>query len=84
MLYSNTFSDLTSFLDEDRHQYNAIRLIESYNKSEYDKNILLVDEDIFIPIFTYVFGLAKLNGNTGIVSLHRLNNIFYGLPENLE
>ena len=82
-IITETFSDLTPFFVKDRHQYNAIKIIESFDINEFDKNILIVSEDLFIPIFTFVFGLAKLNGNMGIVSMHRLNNIFYGLPEDL-
>ena len=37
--------------------------------------------DLFIPILTYVFGEAQLDGIGAVVSLHRLNNQFYGLPE---
>jgi len=38
--------------------------------------------DLFIPILTYIFGQAVLNGNTGIVSLFRMKNELYGLPQN--
>ena len=74
--------DLNEYFDNDRHQYNAIKIMELFQNDSTSKLILLTDVDIFIPIFTFVFGLAKLGGQTGIVSTHRLNNIFYGLPEN--
>ena len=41
---------------------------------------MITSVDLYIPIFTFVFGLAKLNGGTGIVSVHRLRTGFYGLP----
>lgn len=78
---SNNHTNIDSFFDKERQQYNAIKIIESFNSHKFDKSILITDVDIFIPIFTFVFGLAKLNGNTGIVSMHRLDSIFYGLPE---
>lgn len=81
---SKSKSDLNEFLDPDRQQYNAIKVMESFPNESSAKLILLTDVDLFIPIFTYVFGLAKLGGQTGIVSMHRLNNIFYGLPEDKE
>lgn len=81
---NNDFTDLNSYLDKERQQYNAVKIIESVNIQNYKKSILLTDVDIFIPIFTFVFGLAKLNGDAGIVSIHRLNNRFYGLPEDNE
>lgn len=71
---------LDQYLDTERQQYNAIKIMESFPNEESSKKILLADVDIFIPIFTFVFGLAKLGGEIGIVSTHRLNNIFYGLP----
>jgi archaemetzincin len=81
---SHSKSDLSEFLDQDRQQYNAIKIMESFHNVNSDKLILLTDVDLFIPIFTFIFGLAKLCGQTGIVSIHRLNNIFYGLPEEKE
>jgi archaemetzincin len=40
----------------------------------------VVDEDLFIPILTYVFGEAQLNGRVAVISSHRLLNERYGLP----
>jgi archaemetzincin len=37
--------------------------------------------DLFIPILTFVFGEAELNGGCAIVSTHRLRQSFYGLPD---
>ena len=36
----------------------------------------------FIPILTFVFGEARLNGRCAVVSSYRLDNRFYGLPNN--
>jgi archaemetzincin len=38
--------------------------------------------DLFIPIFTFVFGEAQLRGRAAVVSVHRLRNELYGLPKN--
>ncbi len=81
---SNQFSELNDFFDSERQQYNAVKIIEHFHNHTSEKLILITDIDLYIPIFTFVFGLAKLDGNTGIVSAHRLNNIFYGLPEDNE
>ena len=40
----------------------------------------LTDRDIAIPIFTFVFGRARLGGGAALVSLARLDPVFYGLP----
>ncbi|HKM66302.1 MAG TPA: archaemetzincin [Candidatus Acidoferrum sp.] len=39
--------------------------------------------DLYIPILTFVFGEAQIGGTSAIVSLHRLRDEFYGLPQNL-
>ncbi len=36
------------------------------------KVLALTEEDLFIPVFTYVFGEAQLGGRAAIVSTHRL------------
>lgn len=37
--------------------------------------------DLYIPILTFVFGEAQMGGACAVVSLHRLRQEFYGLPE---
>lgn len=37
--------------------------------------------DLYIPILTFVFGEAQLNGAAALVSSHRLHQRFYGLPD---
>ena len=48
-----------------------------------DQKILgITDVDLFIPIFTFVFGEAQLGGRAALVSVRRLRQEFYGLaPE---
>jgi archaemetzincin len=36
--------------------------------------------DLFVPILTFVFGEAQVQGACAVVSLHRLREEFYGLP----
>jgi archaemetzincin len=40
----------------------------------------LTSRDIAIPIFTFVFGRARLGSRAVLVSLARLDPAFYGLP----
>jgi archaemetzincin len=40
--------------------------------------------DLFVPVLTFVFGEAQLEGRCALVSLHRLGEDFYGLPPNSE
>jgi archaemetzincin len=41
-------------------------------------------EDVAIPIFTFVFGLARQGGGACLVSLARSDPTFYGLPADRE
>jgi archaemetzincin len=41
-------------------------------------------EDIAVPVFTFVFGLARQGGPAAVVSLARTDPAFYGLPEDAE
>lgn len=65
----------------EREQFDASCILERFYKSpENGKTMIVTDVDLFLPIFTFVFGLAQLGGNTGIVSIFRLDNKYYGLP----
>ena len=71
--------------DSSRKQYNSslllAKLIEMKPKDSL-RILGVTDLDLFIPILTFVFGEAQLNGPTAVVSIHRLKNEFYGLPRN--
>lgn len=74
--------------DPHRLQYYSTKLLElvinSGNLNNDRKSIILTDLDLFVPILTYVFGEAELNGKAAIASSHRLHNEYYGLPRNDE
>jgi archaemetzincin len=79
--------DLTVALNESRHQYNSTTLLAELLKdlpSQDAKVVGVTDVDLFIPILTFVFGEAQLNGNVAIASSYRLRNSFYGLPPDRE
>ena len=74
--------DLSEFYDPIRRQYNGMKLlkeVDSLYSSDKNKTIGLFSVDLFIPILTYIFGQAFLNGRTGIASLYRLSNERYGM-----
>jgi archaemetzincin len=61
--------------DKVRLQYNAgflLNAFESIPFRDYEKMIGIFDLDIFVPIFTYVFGEARQGGKYALVSIHRL------------
>jgi len=83
----NRHFDLFPVYDPIRNQYNSsgllLQLIND-TPSETLKILGVTELDLYIPIFTFVFGEAQLNGIGALVSTHRLHNQFYGLPENGE
>ncbi len=75
---------LSVYYDASRKQYNGnglLQEIESRFATETTKTLGLFNVDLFIPILTYIFGQAFLNGNSGIASIYRLSNERYGLKK---
>lgn len=75
--------DLSDFFDPSRRQYNGNKLLKrvaTMHQSDDEIVIGLFYVDLFIPILTYIFGQAMLNGHAGIASTYRLMNERYGLP----
>ena len=60
--------------DERRAQYNVFPLFNALEKKDfrYTKVIAVLNVDLFIPIFTHVFGEAQEGGKYAMVSLYRL------------
>jgi archaemetzincin len=69
--------------DPMRRQWNAGKLLSALDEvpeARGARRILGVTEaDLFIPILTFVFGLAYLDGRAALVSTHRLHPELYGL-----
>jgi archaemetzincin len=68
-----------------REQYHSTKILkEMLDEFPPDalKMIGITSSDLFIPILTFVFGEAQLDGKVGIVSSARLHQEFYGLPPN--
>jgi len=78
------FLDLSEYYDPARKQYNGNELlkeIELQFATETTKTLGLFNVDLFIPILTYIFGQAFLNGRSGIASIYRLSNERYGIKK---
>ncbi|HEY5510319.1 MAG TPA: archaemetzincin family Zn-dependent metalloprotease [Prolixibacteraceae bacterium] len=74
--------DLSEFYNSGRRQYNGFNLLKEVDlkfASNDTKTLALFDVDLFIPILTYIFGQAYLNGRAGIASIFRLRNESYGM-----
>ena len=73
--------------DSQRAQYDCRKLLPLLDEIALRREGLVLgvaDVDLFSPIFTFVLGEARLGGNTGLFSLHRLHPSFYGLQEDSE
>jgi len=74
--------DLSEFFDPARKQYDGNKLLKEIEirfATEGGKTLGLFNVDLFIPILTFIFGQAFLNGRCGIASAYRLRNEHYGL-----
>jgi archaemetzincin len=72
--------DIENSYSKERAQYfstsiisEAIKLSDALN----GKVVILTEADLFIPVLTFVFGEAQLNGKHSIVSVCRLHEEFY-------
>jgi archaemetzincin len=70
-----------------RRQYHSTHLLAELREcddGDGGKILGVTEIDLFIPIFTFVFGEAQVGGCAALMSTHRLRQQFYGLPENRE
>jgi len=69
--------------DSRRSQYDSTRILrEALERISGDAVRLLAvtGADLFLPMLSFVFGQAQLNGRVALISLARLRQEFYGLP----
>lgn len=75
--------DPTNTRHPERGQYHSTELLDRLASMQLPTRALGVAAvDLYIPILTFVFGEAHLAGDCAIVSYHRLEESFYGLPRN--
>jgi archaemetzincin len=82
--HSPSFEPELAF-DSSRGQYNSrILLAQLLRNLPHGATRVMgvAGVDLFIPVLTYVFGEAQLNGRAALVSAYRLDNQLYGLPPN--
>ena len=73
--------------DAGRRQYGSIAVLEMLARlcpDDAGKLLAVTDRDLFVPVLTFVFGQAQLDGRVAVFSLARLRQEFYGLPPNRE
>ncbi len=82
VLIKDAYVDISEFYDAGRRQYNGNKILSKVETliGDGDSKIIgLFNVDLFIPILTYIFGQAQLNGKTAIASQFRLSNERYGM-----
>ena len=74
--------DASFALDERRSQYYSTAILQRLERAgDPDARVLAVTSgDLYVPVLTFVFGEAQLDGNCAVVSTARLREEFYGLP----
>jgi len=79
--------DPSPSLHPERQQYlstDILRRMQSYLVPSSGRLLGITSLDLYIPILTFVFGEAQLDGPCAVVSTHRLRQEFYGLPPDNE
>lgn len=68
--------------DAHRGQHDATMLLRAalpLCPPDATRLLVVTEHDIFIPMLTFIFGQAQVNGPAAIISLARLRQEFYGL-----
>ena len=75
--------DLSFSRDAGRGQYHSTAIIQRLERAaDPDARVLGVTAcDLYVPVLTFVFGEAQLDGSCAVVSTARLKEEFYGLPQ---
>ncbi len=71
--------------DPARSQYSSTLILRDAiprRPAAAEKLLVLTERDLFIPMLSFVYGQAQLDGPAAILSFARLRQEFYGLPSN--
>ncbi len=76
--------DISFSFDDRRQQYHSTAILQRMERAaDPDARVLgVTSADLYVPVLTFVFGEAQLDGNCAVVSSARLADEFYGLPPN--
>jgi archaemetzincin len=72
--------DIEKTFSKERGQYFSSQIIADISQlsgNATGKILLITDADLYVPVLTFVFGEAQLNGKHSIVSVCRLHEEFY-------
>jgi archaemetzincin len=70
--------------DSERNQYNSSVILKTIKRQppRADKTLAVTERDLYVEGLNFVFGEADVRSGICIVSLARLRQSFYGLPDN--
>jgi archaemetzincin len=71
----------------ERQQYHSSEILgrmQALVTSQTWRVLGVAAVDLYIPILTFVFGEAQIGGTCAVVSFHRLQQEFYGLPKDTD
>lgn len=69
--------------DPKRGQYQSVEIMKALAqvaRSDAHRILGVTDVDLAIPMLSFLFGQAQVDGRIAVVSLCRLHQEFYGLP----
>ena len=71
--------------DDIRGQAWSTAILARLQERRPDRNTVLLgvtELDLYVPVLTFVFGEAQLNGPCAVISTHRLRDEYYGMEPN--
>lgn len=74
-------------LDAARGQWSApemLRALLRARPASAERILGVTSRDLFIPVLSFVFGQAQMDGPTAVISLARISQAFSGFPEDRE
>lgn len=74
-------------LDPSRQQYRSTVILDKLRPqapANGSRLLGVADVDLFVPIFTFVFGEAEVDGKCALASTYRLAEEHYGMPADEE
>jgi archaemetzincin len=85
LIEESKYLDPAFAFDSYRNQFNSTSLLAALLERYPDhrgKIIGITTVDLFVPVLTYVFGEAQLDGKVAVLSSFRLREELYGLDPN--
>lgn len=79
------FGDPSYAFDWQRNQYSSTMILRELVRQcppDAVRLLAVTEFDLFIPMLSFIYGQAQLEGRVSIVSLARLRQEFYTLPAN--